>query len=130
MTLGLTEAQRERGQRVAEREGRESKKPTIETIFGDFRIEIFRVCLRCEKCQSWLIFFSYFLLYYINNKKQAHLFALRTPFLATEEHEVAEAGADPGAERALDLLLGNNSYAFIDIFQFLNVAARVRHNKF
>lgn len=52
------------------------------------------------------------------------------PFLATEEHEVAEAGADPGAERALDLLLGNNSYAFIDIFQFLNVAARVRHNKF
>lgn len=58
------------------------------------------------------------------------MFALRTPFLATEEHEVAEAGADPGAERALDLLLGNNSYAFIDIFQFLNVAARVRHNKF
>lgn len=101
MTLGLTEAQRERereGKGVAEREGRESKKPTIEAIFGDFRIEIFRVCLRCEKCQSWLIFFSYFLLYYINNKKQAHLFALRTPFLATEEHGLAEAGADPGAE--------------------------------
>jgi len=35
----------------------------------------------------------------------------------------------PGSD-GLDLLLGNNSYAFIDIFQFLNVPARVRHNKF
>lgn len=61
------------------------------------------------------------------------MFALRTPFLATEEHGFA--GRDRGRGRgrgtgALDLLLGNNSYAFIDIFQFLNVAARVRHNKF
>lgn len=95
-----------------------------------FALKYFAFVCGGKKCQSWLIFFSYFLLYYINNKKQAHLFALRMPFLATEEHEVAEAGADPGAERALDLLLGNNSYAFIDIFQFLNVAARVRHNKF
>lgn len=63
------------------------------------------------------------------------MFALRTPFLATEEHGLAgrDRGRDGGRGRgtgALDLLLGNNSYAFIDIFQFLNVAARVRHNKF
>lgn len=63
------------------------------------------------------------------------MFALRTPFLATEEHGLAGRGRGRGGGRgrgtgALDLLLGNNSYAFIDIFQFLNVAARVRHNKF
>lgn len=61
------------------------------------------------------------------------MFALRTPFLATEEHGLAGRGRGGGRDRgtgALDLLLGNNSYAFIDIFQFLNVAARVRHNKF
>lgn len=65
------------------------------------------------------------------------MFALRTPFLATEEHGLAGKDRGRGGGRgrgrgtgALDLLLGNNSYAFIDIFQFLNVAARVRHNKF
>lgn len=52
MTLGLTES----GQKGRRKGRKESKKPTIETIFGDFRIEIFRVCLRCEKCQTWLIF--------------------------------------------------------------------------
>lgn len=59
---------------------------------------------------------------------ERHFWPQRSTDSQAEAVEKVEEKAE--AERALDLLLGNNSYAFIDIFQFLNVAARVRHNKF
>lgn len=91
MTLGLTE----RGQKGRRKRGKKAKNQQSKRFSVIFALKYFAFVCGAKNAKVGL-FFSYFLLYYINNKKQAHLFALRMPFLATEHHGLAGRGRGEG----------------------------------